>query len=90
MKLADVGPSSRSGRLLCIFQKTPTIGKEYAWVICKHFLRFLDGKNNNTEERDFPIPFDALGASGAEAGNIEYAGVQRPSGRSEINARREQ
>jgi hypothetical protein len=76
--------------LVCIFQKTQTIGKENAWEICKHFLRSSEGKNNNTEQIDFPVPFYALGASGAEAENVEYAGVQGPSGKSEINGRREQ
>src|ERR1700730_3521485 len=83
-------PSSRARQLVCIFEKTPTIGKENAGAICKHFLRSLESKNNNTEETDFSVPFDALGASGAKAENVEYAGVQRPSGRFEINARREQ
>jgi hypothetical protein len=37
-------------------------------------LAFLRRQNNNTEQIDFTAPFYALGASGAEAENVEYAG----------------
>jgi hypothetical protein len=48
--------------LICIFQKTTTIAKDYIGENPNHFLPSPNDKNRNTDKAWFPIPFDPFGA----------------------------
>lgn len=60
LRIAVVKSTARED-LICIFQKTTTITKNYIGADWNHFLPSQNDKNRNTDKAWFPIPFDPFG-----------------------------
>jgi hypothetical protein len=54
----EIAKTNPRDDLICIFQKTRTIAKDYSGANQNHFLPSPQDKNRNSDKSWFPIPFD--------------------------------